>query len=484
MLKNRILYQFKEFYFLFIMILVLAIYFGAIFYAVKKVLESYNYFRETSEVLEKEYIGLSTENNNSNMLLNYEFDKNNVIYKAFNLEVTKHEMDLSKKVLICCTGDYQSMALLSIAANVFDKNNIHVFTINHDSSHIMRDFIEDVCISNNFMFHCIDVYNLDTTEDDRDFRYERITEVCDDNDIQYVFEGHNMINYTNQLLNNVFDNNKTNYMNTHKPFLLLDNVSLLKLFSIYNIPIDESLTHLEYSKEDNQNVFNYIDEYVSNIYPDWRINLIEHYNNIINTDDITNYYKGKYGFLIHHDFNKISLIAFKKIINKLCDEYNFCKINNTDFEEFYMENENISFYMSDEIISKINSFTNYLKTVDLNNIISDLINKDNDSESSFENLEIPTENKQTDEINDTKEITEETSNENGDDDNNDTNDNDILYKEYILKVNLDKEDTEIKLVDRLGDKFREEYLDGTIYINVSTNDIFIYSLNSEFVHYE
>jgi tRNA(Ile)-lysidine synthase TilS/MesJ len=465
------------------MILVLALYFGSIFYLVKKVIETTKMFEDESSN------DLSNITSNEitdiiNMKLNMNFDKENVVYKAFMLEVNKNEMDTNKQALICCTGDEQSMALLAIASTVF--NHIHVLLINHDKTEILKEFIEDICDFNEFTLHCIDTSGIisETTSDtgsdessdtsseiassDVSSRYEHINEICIKNDIKYVFEGHNMINYSNNILNDIYTNNivatqqidPLGHINS-KPFLLIDNITLLKFISYYNIPIDNNYTHLEYSKIKNKTMFTDMDCYTSMIYPEWRINLIEYYKNnknIIDTEIIdNNCYKGKYGFLFYHDFNKISFTAFKKVVNKLCSQYNFYVFSNDEFNNYYLTEEDVSYFINEDYNRKINKFEEEFKS----NVISDMI--ENNSDNSFSELEIDTNsNSSSSEL----EI-------------------DNKEKEYIFRVDLNNDTPKMKLVDELSDKFREEYLDGIIYINIidiTNNTFFIYDINTEFVH--
>jgi tRNA(Ile)-lysidine synthase TilS/MesJ len=444
------------------MLLVLSLYFGSIFYLVKKVIETRNKINEdTLDIISNIILDNKSNELFINKNLNIEVDKENVIYKAFMLEVNKNEMDITKQVLVCCTGDEQSMALLAIASNVF--NHVHVLLINHDETNTMKEFIEDICDFNEFTMHCNNntVYNTTNNKS----RYEYINEICCNNNIKYVFEGHDMTNYSNTILNDIFNNvatqqidpkghinnnNTTDYI-ISKPFLLIDNITILKFISYYNIPVDNSLTHIDYSNIKKKSMFNDMDCYTSIIYPDWRINLIDFYSKKTSVDTTlieSNCFKGKYGFLVYHDFNKISFIAFKRVLNNLCKEYNFCKFDNSDYNEYYLTEESISYFINDDYDNKINEFEENF-TCDT---VSDLI--DNNSENSFEEL-----------------------------DNSISNDDDD--KEYILRVNLNNETPAIKLVKDISDNFREEYLDGIIYINIidiDNNQFYIYDINTAFVH--
>jgi hypothetical protein len=447
------------------MILVLGLYFGSIFYLVKKVIETTKMFEnDISDITTDITTDITSDitSNNINMKINMDFDKENIVYKAFMLEVNKNKMDTTRQVLICCTGDEKTMSLLSIASTIF--NHVHVLLIDYDETETMKEFIEDICDFNDFTFHCFDTVRNTITSDITthitSLRYEQIDEICSKNDIKYVFEGHDMTNYSNNILNDIYNNNNTNNtINTissyiiSKPFLLIDNTTLSKFISYYNIPFDNNLIHSDYSNIKNKSMFNDMDCYTSTIYPDWRINLIEYYNNktSIDTEIIENKcFKGKYGFLFYHDFNKISFIAFKRVVNKLCSEYNFFVFDNNEFKEYYLTEEDVSYFINEEYESKVNDFEEKFES----NIISNMI--DNNSENEFSELDINDELSSSDD-----------------------------EKEYILRVDLNNDIPTMKLVHKISDKFREEYLDGIIYINIidiNNNQFFIYDINTEFVY--
>jgi 3'-phosphoadenosine 5'-phosphosulfate sulfotransferase (PAPS reductase)/FAD synthetase len=151
---------------------VLAIYFGTIFYSVKKLLEvakKYEYIDPFIGQDDEEETQIQEQNYS---LENIKVDKENILYQAVNNEINNNLLDTTKKVLICCTGDYQSMALLTIAMNIFNRENIHVFTFNrnHDS---MLEFMENICNENKLAFH----HSLcDTDESESESDSEKMSE--------------------------------------------------------------------------------------------------------------------------------------------------------------------------------------------------------------------------------------------------------------------------------------------------------------------
>jgi hypothetical protein len=68
--------------------------------------------------------------------------------------------------------------------------------------------------------------------------------------------------------------------NLYKPFINIDNITLFKFFSTYNIDVENTFSHLEYTRLQDKTVFEDVEDQVSYYYPDWRVNLVEYYNNI------------------------------------------------------------------------------------------------------------------------------------------------------------------------------------------------------------
>ena len=95
------------------MILVLAVYFGMAYYLVEKMMLSAKHFEDLSKPSKINEIEINTDNYNID--LNIGIETNNVLYKGFMSVVNINNLDINKKILVCCTGDYQSVALLTIA---------------------------------------------------------------------------------------------------------------------------------------------------------------------------------------------------------------------------------------------------------------------------------------------------------------------------------------------------------------------------------
>jgi len=335
------------------MILVLAAYFGMAYYLMNKMIVTAKHFEDLSCTQDNE----ETFDNYRTKNLDMEIDSENILYKEFMSVVNKNELNKENEILVCCTGDYQSMALLAIASKVFSK--VSVLFYNYDCFDKVHDFILDICVENDFKFHS--TYDED---DSRENRYKYIKQVCQEKNISYVFEAHTLINNSNQILANVFGKKTEEFNFTYKPFINIDNLTLLKFFDTYNIDIDSDFSHLEYTRLQDKTIFEDVEEQVSYYYPDWRTNLIEHFNNIDFSTEL-DVIKGTQGFLLKQNLNNISFISFKKAITKLFDEYNF---SNCNLEEYYMDNED-AFYISNDYQSSIDDFKNYLNDTDLNQFI-------------------------------------------------------------------------------------------------------------------
>ena len=287
------------------------------------------------------------------------------------------------------------------------------------------------------------------------------------------------------ILNDLFEKKNTvNDICIYKPFLLIDNITLLRFFSKYNIPIDEKLTHLEYSREEKKILFNNMEQYISVLYPNWRLNVVENNKNLLNIDDFKkNCYKGKYGFSVEYNLDKISFVMFKKLVDELANEYKFERIDTDNLDELYIADENKTIFVSENYLDKISIFERYLLSIDLQELIEELIEKkSNISDNSFEDLETDTikqessleleltlDNEESSESNNIK-IKETLFNSN----------NELTEeknKEYILRVYLNNYIQDIKIVDNISDNFKNEYLEGIIYVSVENDNYHIFDVN-------
>jgi hypothetical protein len=499
------------------MFFVLAIYLGTIFYSVKKVLEYAKCLNSNIEPFLNEVFELDREETipqKQNLSLYIEIDKENVLYQAFNNEITNNQLDTTKKVLICCTGDNQSMALLTIAMNIFNKENIHVITFGCDNEP-MLEFMENICNENKLTFYHSKSNIIDSESDELcgsdgsdkleksndESRCTQIKDIMKNNEIDYVFEAHTLVNYSNQILNDLFNNKKTiNDLVVYRPFLLIDNITLLRFFSIYNIPIDETLSHLENSKEERQKIFNDMEPYFSFLYPNWRLNVVENNKNILNIDDLKkNCYNGKHGFSVEHNFNRISFVMFKKLVDELSNEYKFERINTDNLDELYMNDDNKTIFVSENYLDKISLFERYLLSIDLQDLIEELIEKkSNISDNSFEELDTiivkSEQEKESEQESEQEKESEQEQEQKSDksetteekeasasaletetkDVSNEVDKKEIEEKEYILRVDLNNYILDMKIVDNISDNFKNEYLEGIIYVSIENDNYHIW----------
>jgi len=444
------------------MILGFAVYFGMAYYLINNFIRTVHYFQDKN----------NSESNDNLLLEDYnldiEIDNNNVLYKEFLSVVNKNELDRTKKILVCCTGDYQSMALLTIASKFFEKNNIMVFYYNehyNEHNNTIFDFVQLVCSENDLTFY--------STNNNYDNRYKYINELCKNDNISYVFEAHNLINHSNKILADIFNNSKEEVIlnNLYKPFIHIDNITLLDFCIFNNIIIDKTFTHLEITRLQDKTIFEDIEVNITNYYPDWRMNMIEHFDNVDFSREI-NVVKGKYGCYVNIDLMTMSYYSFKKSINKLLNEYNFD--DKDDLEEYYYITK--LFFISDEYDTKINNFINYLNNINFECLIEELVEKM--SNSSFEDLE----ERNKDELKESNDSP--VSNFTSDNEYDESAINECIFEnEYIIKVNLTGELPEINIVDKI-DNYLEDCLNGIIYanINVYNNTFYIYDSNIECVH--
>jgi hypothetical protein len=297
------------------------------------------------------------------------------------------------------------------------------------------------------------------------------------------------------ILNDLFENKKTiNDISVYRPFLLIDNITLMRFFSSYNIPIDINLTNLEYSWEDNKILFNNMEQYISVLYPNWRLNVVENNKTLLNTDELKeNCYKGKHGFSVEHNFDKISFVMFKKLVDELSKEYKFENdylSNISKLDELYMNDNNKTLFLSENYLDKISIFERYLLSIDLQDLVEDLIEKNsNISENSFEELDTNTvkpdsnSNEGTEinleNINVYTEQEQEQDNDKEPIETKDTSSNcdNETNKEYIIKVDLNNSSLDMKIVDSVSDNFKNEYLEGIIYISIENDNYHIFDVN-------
>ncbi len=334
------------------------------------------------------------------LCLQRNMDTEESIFKSVNDNCLRNKIDTDKKVLVCCTGDNKSMALLAIVSNIFGSINTNVLFINHHENNVLNMFIHDICDHNGFKFFN---YNYDYEENIKKFRYNKINEICKKNDISYVFEAHTIENFCNLILHNYFSGETTfdSQSSIYNPFYNLTEEVVDRFIDKYSIPIDENMIHFTYSCLKLKNILTDINNIFGLVYPKWRQNLVRTYiknnineDNFINTNIIINTQcsLGNYGFIYYHDSNKTSFEMYKTIINRLCLEYNK-EISSADIEGMYNNTNTCVFTeklntMCDEFIHKLDNInpTEFMIAL-INDIISDEVSDSTDA-SDMELVEV------------------------------------------------------------------------------------------------
>ena len=179
------------------MLLIIGLYFTALTYLCNKVIKMFNQF----------------ERENINNILNI---NNSDLYKKFKLFCKNKNIINKQPVLVCCTGDKQSMALLTLAIAVYGSDNVHVLTIDHHFNSNIFQFMKNICNTNNLIFYTNKLDNM------RETREDVINSICKKYDNMIVFEAHTIENNTNIILNNIIMNQNIDlYYNTniYYPFI-------------------------------------------------------------------------------------------------------------------------------------------------------------------------------------------------------------------------------------------------------------------------
>jgi hypothetical protein len=236
------------------------------------------------------------------------------------------------------------------------------------------------------------------------------------------------------------------------------------------IKIDNEFTHLEHTRLQYKTVFEDVELTISNYYPNWRMSVIEHFDNIDFNKDLT-ILRGKNGFKLSIDLNTISYYSFSKSLNKIFNEYTF---NNDDLEEYYNNDDDEMFFISKEYQNKINNFTKYLDKNDLDILVDELLEKQ--SQSSFEDIEQSI-NESSVSSNDSASSFDSDDSDNLDNSDESDKSDELEGEQYIIRVDLTTTTPTMKLVNEITN-YSEDYLNGIIYINAWNNTYYIYESNT------
>ncbi len=298
--------------------------------------------------------------NKSKSFTQPQINENDNLYNHFinycqDNDITKD----SQSILVCCTGDKQSMTLLNLCINYFDCKNIHVINVSeYRNNNIL--FIHDICDINNLKFH----YYQDKDHN----RYKYIDIICKKYDIHSVFEAHTFNDKTNNMLDNIFSNNSSHKLkenNIHYPFNNIYINEINNYVEMYNIPIDTTFEHENNKTKENKYIFNNLDNMLYATYPDWR----EHLDNFISEQDNKNNMLGEYGFIYNltNDYN-----IDRDKLDKLCDKYNCNYIDNNELINIYQSDSSYVTFINKELYNKQKDFINFLLNQNPENFFNNL----------------------------------------------------------------------------------------------------------------
>lgn len=254
---------------------------------------------------------------------------------------------VSQNVIVCCTGDMQSMALLYGIINVYDNDNINinVLFINNEPCNKMSDIVENICSQYNINFirkiiQTNNILHANVEQYIENVRRETINELCVQLHTHNVLEAHTIENKCNYILANMMREQITKQFETIKPFIHMD-IDIIKNFvDKYNIPYDATVNNGLLS---STNIFNEFDTVLKIHYPNWRENIINYADNLddkliqfeTNIETIMNNCTSsdKYGAYYRYNIDATSYDLFSNIVNKLADS------NNTPRPPSYVKKE-------------------------------------------------------------------------------------------------------------------------------------------------
>ena len=344
----------------------------------------YKYVQEKAREYEDETISITDVK---------EIDTENPLYKAVSEIANKTS---TGPIIVCCTGDMQSMALLHIIMMIYDNIHINVLFINNERYHNMSEFVENMCNDNNINFiqttvETNDVMHCNVESNIEMVRCNMISDLCKKLDTNIVYEAHTIENQSNYMLGMIFSNNlgKTK-LNTIKPFINMD-MDMIKEFVdrndiVYNV-LDHNMTSA-------MNIFNEFDSVLKQHYPNWRENIINYtvdvndklrqFETNINTiiDNCTK--SDTYGFYYRYNMDMVSYDVFSNVINKLAENNRierpskYIKSQMWTGNLCYKGNRNwfcdghYIMYINDDILNKIDNLRTYLDTINALDYINDV----------------------------------------------------------------------------------------------------------------
>jgi 3'-phosphoadenosine 5'-phosphosulfate sulfotransferase (PAPS reductase)/FAD synthetase len=277
------------------------------------------------------------------MYIFYNYVKNTVREYETNQEIAQVDIDVSEPIytavsnthvsvtgpiIVCCTGDMQSMALLYAVINVYDVEYINVLFVNYERYNKMSKFIENICNTYHINFtqttvNSIDTLHCNVKQEIENERRDTINELCIKLGTKTVFEAHTIENQCNHILYNILSGKNNQTLNTIKPFANMDMNMIQNFVEKYDIPYD--IVIMEHNLTSAVNIFNEFDTVLSSHYPNWRENLINYAMNVsdrlnqfeTNIDNIMNKCTAtdKFGSYYRYNIDMTSYDLFSNIIN-------------------------------------------------------------------------------------------------------------------------------------------------------------------------
>ena len=313
------------------------------------------------------------DDNLSEYYLDEDLEKEDELFIQVLEECNRNKINTNEEVLVSCTGDEKSMALLNIITNIFE--NVSVLYINHHNSDVLTDFIHDVCDFNELTFYNYTFdKNIDT--DMRTFRHEKIRNICKKNDIKYVFEAHSVENLCHSIIYNTLKGSQyeTDVItsNIYYPFGMCYNEDIYQFAYTYNIPYDKNNTHLLKSKTEKKHMLSSLDDIYNIIFQEehWMKNVVKSNlmtQHIINSNNNTiehiinnNCKVGTFGFIYYHDLEKTPYDIYRLVINGLCDDLNIEHMSESIIKNMYVKNNLYSLYIIEEIAIGFEAIHSYL----------------------------------------------------------------------------------------------------------------------------
>ena len=311
-------------------------------------------------------------------------------------------------IIVCCTGDMQSMALLYSIINIYDTAHINVIFINNERYNKMSDFVENICIKHNINFtqttiNTIDTFHCNVEQEIENTRRDMIENLCMKLGTTNVFEAHTIENQCNHILDNIMRGANVRKFNTIKPFANMDMGMIQSFVEKYDIPYD--IVTMDHTITSAMNLFNEFDTVLSLYYPDWRENVINYAQNIndrlsqfeTNIDNIMNKCTAtdKFGSYYRYNIDMTSYDLFSNIVNRIADNNNtkrpsrYIKTqwyegkNNTSQPNWFCDGHYVV-YMNNDIMAHLDNLRTYLDTVNALDYV--------DNNTNFFNVNLQDEN--------------------------------------------------------------------------------------------